>query len=95
MNEPRYASLPGIMKAKKKPLTVVTVEDLNLGDLGLSEQELGKEGARVKTVQMKVPQIERKLTIIKGSDEPMVKGEEVERSAEELIKLLREEAKVI
>jgi electron transfer flavoprotein beta subunit len=95
MNEPRYASLPGIMKAKKKPLTVVNAEDLNLEELGLSAQALGKEGARVKTTQIKVPQIERKLTIIKGSDEPMVKGEEVERSAEELIKLLREEAKVI
>lgn len=95
MNEPRYASLPGIMKAKKKPLTVVNAEDLNLGELGLTPEALGKNGARVKTTQIKVPQIERKLTIIKGSDEPMVKGAEVERSAEELIKLLREEAKVI
>ncbi len=95
MNEPRYASLPGIMKAKKKPLTVVEAGDINLGELGLSAEALGKDGARVKTTQMKVPEIERKLTIIKGSDEPMVKGEEVERAAEELIKLLREEAKVI
>ena len=95
MNEPRYASLPGIMKAKKKPLKVVTVEEINLDELGLTEGALGKEGARVKTVRIKVPQIERKLTIIKGGDDPMVKGEEVERAAEELIKLLRDEAKVI
>ncbi len=95
MNEPRYASLPGIMKAKKKPLKVVTVEEINLDELGLTEGALGKQGARVKTVRIKVPQIDRKLTIIKGGDDPMVKGEEVERAAEELIKLLRDEAKVI
>lgn len=95
MNEPRYASLPGIMKAKKKPMAVVEAADINLGELGLSAEAIGKVGARVKTVQMKVPQIERKLKIIKGSDEPMVKGEEVEKSAEELIHLLRDEAKVI
>ena len=95
MNEPRYASLPGIMKAKKKPLTVVEAGDINLGELGLSAEALGKDGARVKTVQMKVPEIQRKLKIIKGSDEPMVKGEEVQKAAEELITLLRDEAKVI
>ncbi len=84
MNEPRYASLPGIMKAKKKPLTEVKVADINVSGL-----------SRVKIVEIKVPQIERRLKIIKGQDEPMVKGAEVEKSAEELIKLLREEAKVI
>ena len=30
LNEPRYASLPGIMKAKKKPLNVKTLVDLGL-----------------------------------------------------------------
>ncbi|MCG5236622.1 electron transfer flavoprotein subunit beta/FixA family protein [Xanthobacter oligotrophicus] len=30
LNEPRYASLPNIMKAKKKPLTVVTASDLGV-----------------------------------------------------------------
>lgn len=30
MNEPRYASLPNIMKAKKKPLVKITPEDLNV-----------------------------------------------------------------
>ena len=84
MNEPRYASLPGIMKAKKKPLTEVKVADINIAGL-----------SRVRIVEIKVPQIERRLKIIKGQDEPMVKGAEVEKSAEELIKLLREEAKVI
>ncbi|MED1951264.1 electron transfer flavoprotein subunit beta/FixA family protein [Brevibacillus centrosporus] len=35
LNEPRYPSLPGIMKAKKKPLEYLTVEDL-----GVNKEEL-------------------------------------------------------
>ena len=31
LNEPRYASLPNIMKAKKKPIDVFTPEDLGVG----------------------------------------------------------------
>lgn len=31
LNEPRYASLPNIMKAKKKPLDVITPESLSVG----------------------------------------------------------------
>ena len=31
LNEPRYASLPNIMKAKKKPIDVLTPEDLGVG----------------------------------------------------------------
>ena len=30
LNEPRYASLPNIMKAKKKPLDVFTAEELGV-----------------------------------------------------------------
>jgi electron transfer flavoprotein beta subunit len=30
LNEPRYASLPNIMKAKKKPIDVLTPEDLGV-----------------------------------------------------------------
>ena len=30
LNEPRYASLPGIMKAKRKPLKVMSLSDLNI-----------------------------------------------------------------
>ncbi len=30
LNEPRYASLPNIMKAKKKPIDVMTPDDLNV-----------------------------------------------------------------
>lgn len=95
MNEPRYASLPGIMKAKKKPLKEIGLDDINLESIGLSRDSIGKEGARVKTVEIVVPQIERKLKIIKGEDDPMVRGEQIAKAADELVKLLREEAKVI
>jgi electron transfer flavoprotein beta subunit len=95
MNEPRYASLPGIMKAKKKPLKEVGIDDVNLSELGLTREALGKDGARVKTTNIRVPQIERKLKIITGKDNPTVKGDEVRESADELLRLLREEAKVI
>ncbi|MCB2185838.1 MAG: electron transfer flavoprotein subunit beta/FixA family protein [Deltaproteobacteria bacterium] len=37
LNEPRYASLPGIMKAKKKPLTTKTVAELGVDAGGLAE----------------------------------------------------------
>ena len=32
INTPRYASLPGIMKAKKKPLTVLSLADVGVSD---------------------------------------------------------------
>lgn len=95
MNEPRYASLPGIMKAKKKPLKEVGISDISLSELGLSGESLGKAGARVKTTSIQVPQIERKLKIITGKDNPVVKGDEVREAAGELLRLLREDAKVI
>ncbi|MBX7144736.1 MAG: electron transfer flavoprotein subunit beta/FixA family protein [Oligoflexia bacterium] len=44
LNEPRYASLPGIMKAKKKPL-----EEIKLADLGL------EPGTKVKVKKLMPP----------------------------------------
>ena len=40
LNEPRYASLPGIMKAKRKPLDVFDLEDLEL-DADLKVETVG------------------------------------------------------
>ncbi len=37
LNEPRYASLPGIMKAKKKPLEVKTLADLGVDKAGKAQ----------------------------------------------------------
>lgn len=95
MNEPRYASLPGIIKAKKKPVREVSLDDIDFAALGIARENVGKGGSRVKTVKIEVPQIERKLKVIRGSDESTVKNDEIAQSAQEIVKLLREEAKVI
>lgn len=55
---PRYASLPGIMKAKKKPLETKT-----LADLGLSPDELG---ARVTVTSMELPAERQAGRVLEG-----------------------------
>jgi electron transfer flavoprotein beta subunit len=60
LNEPRYASLPNIMKAKKKPVDVYTPEDLGV-DIT----------PRVKTLKV-MPPPERKAGIIVESVEQLV-----------------------
>ena len=82
LNEPRYASLPGIMKAKKKPL-----EEKTLGDLGLNAAEFGEGARKLKILEM-TPPPERAAGKI-------VEGETSQEKAAELAKLLHEEAKVI
>lgn len=95
LNEPRYASLPGIMKAKKKPVKEVTIDNINLEALGLTKEALGPAGARFRVTKLEVPQIQRRLRILKGKQQDMVKGDEVAEAVRELVRLLREEAKVI
>ena len=80
LNEPRYASLPGIMKAKKKPLDTKT-----LADLGLDSAGVGAPKTRV--VGLKTPP-ERKAG-------RMIEGESPAEKAAALVKALHEEAKVI
>jgi electron transfer flavoprotein beta subunit len=78
---PRYASLPGIMKAKKKPLEVKT-----LADLGVSPNEAGAQGAKVKVASMELPKPRETGRILEG---------DTAEKAKELVRLLHEEAKVI
>jgi electron transfer flavoprotein beta subunit len=80
LNEPRYASLPGIMKAKKKPLEVKT-----LSDIGLKADDLNKPGTRI--VDMKYPPERAAGKIIEGED--------AKSKAASLVKALMEEARVI
>jgi electron transfer flavoprotein beta subunit len=82
INEPRYASLPGIMKAKKKPLARKT-----LSDLSVDPGEVGQGGAKSVVVNLSFPP-ERSPGMI-------LEGETPEAKAAELARLLREEAKVI
>ncbi|MDB9867445.1 electron transfer flavoprotein subunit beta/FixA family protein, partial [Pseudomonadales bacterium] len=60
LNEPRYASLPNIMKAKKKPVEVLTPEDLGVDVT-----------PRVKTLKV-TPPAERKAGIIVETVEALV-----------------------
>jgi electron transfer flavoprotein beta subunit len=82
INEPRYASLPGIMKAKKKPLVKKT-----LTDLGVDPSEVGEARARCRVTNLSFPP--------ERSPGRIVEGETAEAKAAELVRLLREEAKVI
>jgi len=82
LNEPRYASLPGIMKAKKKP-----VKAADLAALGLNAGEVGAAASHVKILKW-LPLPERQAGKI-------LQGMETDQAAKELVRLLREEAKVI
>jgi len=82
LNEPRYASLPGIMKAKKKPL-----DEKSLGDLGLDAAEFGVGARKLKILELTPPPV-RKAGI-------MVEGDTPQDKAAELAKLLHDEAKVL
>lgn len=76
LNSPRYPSLPGIMKAKKKEIKTYTLADLGMGS----------ETATVKDSQYKLPPERKAGKKLSGDAAAQVK---------ELVKLLREEAKVI
>jgi electron transfer flavoprotein beta subunit len=82
LNEPRYASLPGIMKAKKKPL-----ETKDLAALGLDAGEVGKAGEKTEILKVEMPAGRQGGRV--------VTGETPEEKAGKLAKLLREEAKAI
>ncbi|TSB45977.1 electron transfer flavoprotein subunit beta/FixA family protein [Alkalicoccobacillus porphyridii] len=43
LNEPRYPSLPGIMKAKKKPFTTLSLDDLDITEAELSPKTVRME----------------------------------------------------
>ncbi|MBY6018185.1 electron transfer flavoprotein subunit beta/FixA family protein [Halomonas denitrificans] len=60
LNEPRYASLPNIMKAKRKPLEVVSIDDLGVA---LGEHQ--------KVLKVAAPS-ERQAGVMVGSVEELV-----------------------
>jgi electron transfer flavoprotein beta subunit len=82
INLPRYASLPNIMKAKRKPLSKKTA-----ADLGVAEDQVGT-GAAMTAIVSVAPPPERKAGII-------VEGDTAADKAAELVRLLREEAKAL
>ncbi len=70
LNEPRYVSLPGIMKAKKKPLEEIALSDLGVSAmsrtkiLALEPPPKRKAGVRVKTVDELVDKLRNEAKII-------------------------------
>jgi electron transfer flavoprotein beta subunit len=81
LNEPRYASLPGIMKAKKKE-----IKKIGLADTGLSADEVGAAGSATR-ISGYSPLSERPAV-------RMIDGEPSE-AAKELVRALREDSKVV
>jgi Electron transfer flavoprotein, beta subunit len=70
LNEPRYASLPNIMKAKKKPLDVVLLADLGvdtaprLVTLKVEEPPKRKAGVKVPDVATLVDKLKNEAKVI-------------------------------
>ena len=70
LNEPRYASLPNIMKAKKKPIDEKTPADYGvdaaprLAVLKVEEPPKRKGGIKVKTVQELVEKLKNEAGVI-------------------------------
>ena len=57
LNEPRYASLPNIMKAKKKPLDTLTPDELGV-DLTPTVEVLSVEPPAERQAGIKVENVE-------------------------------------
>ena len=70
LNEPRYATLPNIMKAKKKPLATVTPENLGvdvtsrLTTLKVTEPAKRKGGGRVADVKELVAKLRNEAKVL-------------------------------
>jgi electron transfer flavoprotein beta subunit len=81
INQPRYASLKGIMAAKKKEL-----KTWSASDLGLADNQVGRAGAMYDVKEVFVPERKSRVEILTGS---------AEEAAARLVEKLRKEAKVL
>lgn len=81
INQPRYASLKGIMAAKKKEFKAWSA-----ADLGLADDQVGKAGAMYEVKEVLIPERKSRVEIISGSPE---------EAAAKLVEKLRKEAKVL
>ena len=70
LNEPRYASLPNIMKAKKKPIDLLNVEDLGVDtsprikQIKVEEPPKREKGIMVKDVAELVQKLKHEAKVI-------------------------------
>jgi electron transfer flavoprotein beta subunit len=60
--EPRYASLKGIMGAKKKPITVESIADLGL------DKPVGAAGSKMKLLEFAPPPVRGKGRVVEAAD---------------------------
>jgi electron transfer flavoprotein beta subunit len=81
INHPRYASLKGIMQAKKKEVAVVSA-----ADLGLGPDEVGAAGSRLEVLSVAFPEA--------GKGAQMIAGD-AKTAAAALVEKLRQEARVL
>jgi len=75
INKPRYTSVMGVMKAKKKPLMVFTAADLDV-----EQERLGLQGSPTKAGAVFTPSLARKGQQLTGETEEIV---------EQLVQVLR------
>ena len=70
MNEPRYASLPNIMKAKKKPIEQINASDLGIDtkprieQIKVEEPPKRKAGIKVASVEELVQKLKNEAKVI-------------------------------
>jgi electron transfer flavoprotein beta subunit len=70
LNEPRYASLPNIMKAKKKPLEILTAEEMGIDtkprvqQIKVEEPPKRKAGIKVANVAELVSKLKNEAKVI-------------------------------
>ena len=70
LNEPRYASLPNIMKAKKKPIDTMTPDDLGvdiaprLTTLKVDRTAAARRGVKVADVAELVDKLKNEAKVI-------------------------------
>ena len=81
LNHPRYASLKGIMAAKRKPIDAVSA-----ADLGLDAGQLGAAGSRLEVLSVAFPE--------SGSGAQMIEGDAA-TAARTLVDKLQKEARVL
>lgn len=81
INHPRYASLKGIMQAKRKPIDKLGVEDL-----GLSADEVGAQGAGLEVLSVGFPDSGAAAQILEGDPASV---------AAQLVEKLQKEARVL
>ena len=81
LNHPRYASLKGIMKAKRKPMVTPSP-----ADLGLDASQIGAAGSRLEIVDVAFPDSGAGAQILEGDPATAVKA---------LVEKLQKEARVL